>query len=77
MGLRFLQFSETSFSILSCFGHVLIESLNFFALLLGLHGNVLSDVVNVLHDGLNLGDVLLSLLNHLIHVVYLSVDLDP
>ena len=77
MMLCFLQFSHCSLSILSGFGHVLIESLDFLALGLGLSCYVLCYVVNVPHDILNLCDVFLPLLNNFLHVVHFSIDLYP
>lgn len=50
---------------------MLVKSNQFLTLALHLHIDVFGDCVDVLHDGFDLADLLLSLLDHLLHVVSL------
>lgn len=72
-----LQFLLGSLDVVCCCDHVLIEADKLLSLHLHLDIDVLCDSVNVLHDGLDLADFLLSLLDHLIHVVCLGNQLKP
>jgi len=76
MLLSLLKLSKTSLSVLSRFGHVFIQPLDLLSLLLGLHGYVLGNEVDVLHNGFDLCDIFLALLDDLLHVVDLGVDLN-
>ena len=54
----------------------MVQFLHLLALFLGLHGDVLGDVIDVGHNVLNRVDVLIALVDDLLHEVTFPLDVD-
>lgn len=76
MFLCLLEFFQALVGVYCSRCHVLIERLNFLALVGSLHSDVLGDHVDVIHNAFNFVQIVASLVNDLIHVVHLIYDFD-
>jgi len=70
------QLLFSAFDIICGGCHMLIESPKFLALSLHFDINIFSDGVDILHNRFDLVDILLSLLDDLLHVIGLSYDFE-